>query len=94
MSRSSCQDIREEFHSYRLGELSPLGQKRMDAHLENCLACKTELWLQSRLEDTAKAGAFPLSDLKKRQLLTNIQQEISTHSNPILGSSFLQDLAR
>ena len=93
MSRS-CHNIREKFHSYRLGELSSLGQQRVAIHLENCPTCKSELWLQSRLEDTAKGGTVPLSDLKKRQILNNINQQISTEPAPLLGGTLLEKLLR
>ena len=76
MNDKRCQETRARLHALRAGELARLERRAVEAHLAGCQSCTAELWLQAELEDAAKRGPEPLSDLKKRELFSGIQRQL------------------
>lgn len=75
MSDARCQQVREGLHAYRAGEGTPLWRQAIEVHLAACAACRSELWLQSQLEDAAKQGPPPLSDARKRVIFEGVLEQ-------------------
>jgi ferric-dicitrate binding protein FerR (iron transport regulator) len=78
MTRKSCEEIGEQLHAYRAGELGPLERERVEAHLNHCADCAAELAMMSSLVDAARLGPPAMSWDQKKRIELQLFEHLAT----------------